>query len=114
MLLINREVLTLKASIFISLVMVLCLITAGCGKPESRLIGKWVGKTGSFEFKKDKTGIINPPEGVSLPRNVIFVWSIQGTDTVRIDVGPPVTKIYFGKLEGRDSLIIEEDKFVRQ
>ena len=104
----------MKTKYFAFLVMVLCLLTAGCGKPESRLVGKWVGKTGSFEFMKDKTGVINPPEGIALPRNVQFKWSIQGSDTVRIDVGPPVLKIYFGKLESRDALIIEEDKFVKQ
>jgi hypothetical protein len=114
MLLINREVMTLKAAMFICLVMVFCLITAGCGKPESRLIGKWVGKTGSFEFRKDKTGVINPPEGVALPRNVVFIWSVQGSDTVRIDVGTPVGKTFFGKLESKDALIIEDDKFVKQ
>ena len=104
----------MKTKYFAFLVMVLCLLTAGCGKPESRLVGKWVGKTGSFEFMKDKSGVINPPEGIALPRNVQFKWSIQGSDTVRIDVGTPVWKIYFGKLESRDSLIIEEDKFVKQ
>ena len=53
----------MKTTIIACLVMVLCLIAAGCSKPESRLVGKWVGKTGSFDFMKDKTGIINPPEG---------------------------------------------------
>lgn len=105
---------TVKRTIFACLVMVLCLIAAGCSKPESRLVGKWVGKTGSFDFMKDKTGIINPPEGIALPRNVPFKWSVQGSDTVRIDVGPPVGKTFFGKLESKDSLIIEDDKFVKQ
>jgi hypothetical protein len=98
----------------ITLLMVICLSTAGCGKPESRFIGKWVGKTGSFDFLKDKTGVINPPEGIALPRNVQFKWSIQGNDMVRIDVGPPVGKTYFGKMESKDSLVIEDDKFVKQ
>ncbi len=104
----------MKRSMLIALLITICLVIAGCGKPESKLIGKWVGKTGSFVFMKDKTGVINPPEGIALPRNVQFKWSIQGNDTVRIDVGPPVQKSYFGKLESRDSLIIEDDKFVKQ
>jgi len=104
----------MKTKYFAFLVMVLCLLTAGCGKPESRLVGKWVGKSGTFDFIKDKTGIINPPEGIALPRNVQFKWSIQGSDTIRIDVGPPVGKTYFGKLESKDALIIEDDKFVKQ
>ncbi|MCX6983766.1 MAG: hypothetical protein NT118_03295 [Lentisphaerae bacterium] len=105
----------MKASINVCLVMVLCLLmVAGCSRPESGLVGKWVGKSGSFDFMKDKTGLINPPEGVALPRNVQFKWSIQGSDTVRIDVGPPVGKTFFGKLESKDALIIEDDKFVKQ
>jgi hypothetical protein len=104
----------MNKSIFACVVMVLCLLVAGCGKPESWLVGKWVGKSGSFDFMKDKTGFINPPQGVALPRNVQFKWSVQGSDTVRIDVGPPVGKSYFGKMESRDSLIIEDDKFVKQ
>lgn len=104
----------MKTTLLITLFMVFFLFTAGCGGPESKLVGKWVGKTGSFEFMKDKTGIVNPPEGIALPRNVRFIWSVQGSDTVRIDVGPPIQKSFFGKLENKNSLIIEEDKFVKQ
>ncbi|HEX9022898.1 MAG TPA: hypothetical protein VF799_03570 [Geobacteraceae bacterium] len=104
----------MKRTMLITLFVVFCLITAGCGKPESKLVGTWVGKTGSFVFMQDKTGVINPPEGVALPRDVRFKWSIQGSDTVRIDVGPPIQKSYFGKLENKDSLIIEDDKFVKR
>ncbi len=104
----------MKTTIFIILLMSFCLVFAGCSNPESRLVGKWVGKTGSFSFAKNKTGIINPPEGVPLPRNVPFNWSIQGSDTVRIDVGPPVGRTYFGKMENKNALIIEDDIFVKQ
>jgi hypothetical protein len=104
----------LKKTIISLLLFVFCICLAGCGNPESRLIGKWVGKSGSFEFKKDKSGLINPPAGiVDLPRNVPFKWVVQGRDSVRIDVGPPIGKSYFGKLEGKDSLIIEDDKFTK-
>jgi hypothetical protein len=104
----------MRTTIIACLVMLLCLLVAGCSRPESILVGQWVGKTGSFVFMKDKTGVINPPEGIALPRNVPFKWSVQGSDTVRIDVGPPVGKTFFGKLESKDALIIEEDKFVKQ
>ncbi len=104
----------MKRSILVTMFAVFCLVIAACGRPESKLIGKWMGKTGSFEFMKDKTGVINPPEGVALPHNVRFKWSVQGNDMVRIDVGPPVQKSYFGKLENKNSLIIEDDKFVKQ
>ncbi len=104
----------MKRSILVTLLMVICLVASGCSKPESRLVGKWVGKTGSFDFAKDKTGIINPPAGVALPNNVPFKWSVQGSDTVRIDVGPPVGRTYFGKLESSNALVIEDDVFVKQ
>lgn len=104
----------MKSLFILSLIMLFCLFASGCSKPESKFTGKWVGKTGSFEFLKDKTGVINPPEGIALPKNVQFKWGLQGSDTVRIDVGPPVGKTFFGKLITDDDLIIEEDKFVRQ
>ena len=104
----------MKRSLVIGLLLVFCLIITACSKPETVLIGKWVGMSGSFQFFKDKTGVINPPEGVALPRNVAFKWSMQGSDSVKMDVSTPVGKTYFGKLEGKDVLIIEEDKFVKQ
>jgi hypothetical protein len=105
---------TLKTSIIAGLILLVCLFASGCGKNESKFTGKWVGQTGSFEFMKDNTGVINPPDGVALPRDVRFKWGLQGSDMVRIDVGPPVGKTFFGKLINKDSLVIEEDKFVRQ
>jgi len=105
---------TLKTSIIAGLILSLCLLSFGCSKNESKFTGKWVGQTGSFEFLKDNTGVINPPKGVDLPRDVRFKWGLQGSDTVKIDVGPPVGKTFFGKLINKDSLVIEEDKFVRQ
>jgi hypothetical protein len=104
----------LKRSIVIGLLLVFSLLMTACSKPESVLIGKWVGTTGSFQFSKDKTGVINPPQGVALPQNVPFKWSVQGSDTVRMDVSAPVGKTYFGKLENKNVLIIEDDKFVKQ
>ncbi len=104
----------MKRLMLIALLMVFCAVSTGCGRLESKLIGKWEGKTGSFVFMKDKTGVINPPAGIALPRNVQFKWSVQGSDTVRIDVGPPVGKTYFGKMESGDALVIEDEKFVKQ
>ena len=103
----------MKSSLLIGLAMILCLFMTACSK-ESKLIGKWVGDTGSFEFSKDKTGLINPPQGTNLPTNVPFKWSMQGSDTVRMDVGAPVGRMYFGRLESSDTLIIEDGKFVKQ
>jgi hypothetical protein len=104
----------LKTSIIVSLLLIICFVVAGCNKSESRFEGKWVGKTGSFDFYKNRTGVINPPEGIALPRNVQFKWSVQGSDTVRIDVGAPVGKSFYGKLVTDSALIIEDDRFVKQ
>jgi hypothetical protein len=104
----------LKSSIRIILVMALLLIVAGCSSPESQLIGKWVGRTGTFEFLKDKTGIINPPVGrVELPANVPFKWEMVGKDTVRLNISINGGRMSIAKFEGKDVLIIEDDKFVK-
>jgi hypothetical protein len=104
----------MKFKIAVSILLMLFVIALGCSKPESKFTGTWIGRTGSFQFSNDRTGVINPPGGVNLPKNVQFKWSLQGNDTVRIDVGPPVGKIFFGKLVSNDNLIIEDDKFVKQ
>jgi hypothetical protein len=104
----------MKSSIVIGMLLMLCLVISACSKPERVLVGKWVGKSGTFEFSSNKTGVINPPVGVALPRNVPFKWSIQGNDLVKMDVSAPVERTYFGKLEQKDVLVIEDDKFVKQ
>jgi hypothetical protein len=104
----------MKTMKLLAILIFLIGVMMGCSKPESKFIGTWTGKTGSFHFAKDNTGLINPPDGVNLPKNVQFKWSLQENDTVRIDVGPPVLKTFFGKLITNNDLIIEDDKFVRQ
>jgi hypothetical protein len=106
----------MNASRFIGLVMVLCfLVMTGCSKPEAVLVGKWVGKTGSFEFFKDKTGLINPSAGqTSLPTNVPFKWSVVGSDEVRMLFPISGGRTIFGKLESRKVLIVEDDRFMKQ
>lgn len=90
-------------------------LVAACSSPESKIEGKWVGKTGSLEFFKDKSGIINPPAGsTDLPLNVRYSWSLDGADTVKLEVGPPVEKVIFGKLEGGTAMIVEGDRFTKQ
>jgi hypothetical protein len=92
-----------------------CLMLAGCAKPEATLIGKWVGRTGSFEFLADKTGIINPAPGQpALPTNVHFKWAVVGSDEVRMYLPIEGGKTVFGKLESKKVLIIEDDKFTKQ
>jgi hypothetical protein len=104
----------MKSKIAVSLLSILLFAILGCSKPESKYVGMWSGKTGTFQFDDNRTGKINPPPGVNLPKDVPFKWSLQGNDTVRIDVGPPIGKTFFGKLISKDNLIIEDDKFEKQ
>jgi hypothetical protein len=105
----------MRISSIIGLVLLFCCLSmAGCSKPESVLVGKWVGSTGSFEFFKDKTGIVSPPKGrADLPANVPFKWSVVGSDEVRMYLAIGEGKTVLGKL-GKNALIIEDDKFVKQ
>jgi hypothetical protein len=97
------------------LLMVFIIFTTSCSKPESRLIGKWVGSTGTIEFFRNKTGLMNPPrEGIDLPANVRFIWRVDGRDIVTMIIDTPRGKTSFGKLLDNDTLIVEEDKFVKQ
>ena len=41
-------------------------------------------------------------------------YFVQGKDTVKMEIGAPVGKVIFGKLEGKNVLVVEEDKFTRQ
>jgi hypothetical protein len=104
----------MRSRIAFFMLSLIILVALGCSKPESKYVGIWLGKTGTFQFDQNKTGMINPPAGVNLPKNVPFKWSLQSNDTVRIDVGPPIGRTFFGKLIANDNLVIEDDKFVKQ
>jgi len=111
----EQEVMTLRNSIFAFLLIALLVFAAGCSKPESRLVGKWVGQTGSLEFFSNKTGVINPPAWrKDLPVNTRFTWKVEGNDTVTMIIDVQGGRTAFGKLEGKDALIVEDDKFVKQ
>lgn len=95
--------------------LLLVVFAAGCSSPESNVVGVWASKTGSIEFFKDKSGVINPPQGEpDLPKNVKFQWSIEGEDVVNMTLEPPISKVVKAKLDGKKVLIVEEDRFVKQ
>ncbi len=106
----------MKSLHVLGIALVLCgLVMAGCSKSESTLVGKWVGNSGSFEFFKDKTGFIAPAvQRPGFPAKVPFTWSMEGSDEVRISLPSGGKKTAFGKLEGKNVLVIEDDKFVKQ
>lgn len=105
----------MKTSMFMGLLILILSVTTSCSRVESRLIGKWVGSTGTIEFFKNKTGLINPPkERIDLPANVSFIWRVEGSDIVAMIINVPGGRTSFGKLMGSDTLIVEEDKFIKQ
>jgi len=93
---------------------VLCLGIVSCSKPEANLVGKWVGKTGQFEFKTDKTGTMTLPQVSQAQANFPYKWSMQGDDVVAMVFPPPINKTVFGKLGGKTSLVVEDDTFKKQ
>ena len=104
----------MKSLIYLMLAAAVLIAVTGCGSPESRLVGKWVGKTGSIEFFKDKTGVINAPKEVTdLPANVRFSWDFVQKGTVRMIIAIGGGKISFAKLDGRNTLIVEDDRFTK-
>lgn len=105
----------MKQSILIILAMALLFLVTGCSSPESRLVGKWVGTTGTIEFFKDKTGIMNPPkERGDMPTNVSLRWDMPDKESVRLVVAIKGGMTSIARLEGKDVLILEGDRFVKQ
>jgi len=103
----------LKSSIRMILAMAVLIAITGCSSSitESKLVGKWVGKTGSVEFFKDKTGLINAPiEQLDLPVNVQFKWEIVDKDSVRMVIAIGGGKTTLAKFDGK-ALIVEDDRF---
>ena len=103
---------TLAYALFFILVL---FQAAGCDNTDSRLVGKWVGKTGSIEFFINKTGIINPPGGqLDLPANVQFRWDVLDKERVLMSFTTGGGKNVIGKFAGKEALIVEDDRFVKQ
>ena len=103
----------MKSSIRMILAMAVLIAITGCSSSitESKLVGKWVGKTGSVEFFKDKTGLINAPiEQLDLPVNVQFRWEIVEKDSVRMNIAVNGGKTTVAKFDGK-ALIVEDDRF---
>ena len=101
-------------AIVLLLVLVSLLGVVACSKPESRLPGRWVGKSGSFQFNENKTGIMNPPAGVNRPHDIRFAWAPRDDDSVQLIIQPPVGRSVVAKFQGSKVLVIEDDQFVKE
>jgi len=107
---------TFKGLATVFATVVLLVVMAACSKPESMLIGTWKSaKTAStMEFKQDKTGVLNPKSGESLPPVIPFTWSMQEDGQFTIEIRPagaPTPSTGRGKVEKNGTLVLEGDSF---
>jgi hypothetical protein len=88
----------------------------GCSKPESRLVGTWTNEktTSSIEFNKDHTGVIYQRTNPNIPPNIPFRWTMLENGQFKVEVGgggAPNAPAATGRLEGKDTLVLENDTF---
>lgn len=96
------------------LILLVCL--SGCSKPESKLIGKWVNEStaSSIEFNKEHTGEIFQRTNPAMPPYIPFKWTMLDDRQFKVEVGAPgnsTAPVAKGRLEGDDTLILENDRF---
>lgn len=102
----------MKRSIWVVLLIAVLFTACGCQSKESKLTGKWAGKTGSIEFFANNTGVINPPkEHNELPSRVPFKWDFVQKDSVRMVIAIGGGRTTFAKFDGKDGLVVEDDRF---
>jgi hypothetical protein len=100
-----------------SLALLLLLIPlVGCSKPESKMVGKWANEktSSSIEFNSNKTGVIHQRTQAGLPSDLAFTWTMLDDKQFKVEVivpGAPSAPTALGKLEGSDTLVLENDTF---
>jgi hypothetical protein len=113
-----REGKTMRSAIT-SLAILLCLLSVfACSKPESKLVGTWINEktSSSMEFNSDKTGIIHQRTQIKIPADLPFKWTMLGDKQFRVEVtvpGAPAPATAEGRLEGSDTLVLQNDTFRR-
>ncbi len=111
-----REGKTMR-SVITSLTIMLCLLSfSACSKPESKLVGTWINEktSSSMEFKSDKTGVIHQKTHADIPADLAFKWTMLGDKQFRVEAtvpGSPDLSTAEGRLEGSDTLILQNDTF---
>jgi len=98
------------------MVLLVCLVVSGCSKPEAKLVGKWKNvKTESIiEFNGDHTGVIYQRDNPDIPPNIPFKWTMLKDNQIKVAVGAPGASSApeaHGRLESKDTLILENDTF---
>jgi len=110
-----REGKTMRSAIT-SLAILLCLSVVACSKPESKLVGTWINEktSSSMEFNSDKTGVIHQRTQADIPADLAFKWTVLGDKQFRVEVtvpGDPAPATAEGRLEGSDTLVLQNDTF---
>ncbi len=98
------------------MVLLVWLAVSGCSKPEAKLVGKWknVNTDSIIEFNENHTGIIYQRANPDIPPNVPFKWTMLKDNQIKVAVGAPGATSApeaHGRLESKDTLILENDTF---
>jgi hypothetical protein len=99
-----------------AVVILLLMPLLGCSKPESKLVGTWVNErtSSSIEFNSNKTGVIHQRTQANVPSDLAFTWTMLGDKQLRVEVtvpGAPAPATAEGRLEGSDTLVLQNDTF---
>lgn len=94
----------------------LALVVFGCGKPEDKLIGRWVSeKTAStLEFYPNRSGAISLKFPSGLPSQVPFTWEMEKEGAFKVTMrmpGTPELRTGKGVLVNEGQLVLEDDPF---
>lgn len=104
-------------SVIASLATLFCLLSIfACSKPESKLIGTWVNEKtpSSITFNNDHTGVIHQRTQADLPADLVFKWTMLGSDQFRVDVlvsGAAAGPAAQGTIVGNDTMVLQNDTF---
>ena len=98
------------------MVLLVWLVVSGCSKPEAKLVGKWKNiKTESIiEFNGDHTGVIYQRDTPYMVPNIPFKWTMLKDNQINVAVGAQGVSSApeaHGRLESKDTLILENDTF---
>ena len=99
------------------LLIILLIPIIACSKTEPGVVGKWKNEktSSSIEFYSNKTGVIHQTTHADMPRDLEFRWTMLNADqfeiVVNIPGSPNAEPRAVGKLEGNDTLVLQEDTF---
>ena len=103
---------------FISWLLIILLIPIlACSKTGSGIVGKWKNENSpsSIEFYSNKTGVIHQTTHAGMARDLTFRWTMLNAQQFEIVVNIPGSSKAetraVGKLEGNDTLVLQEDTF---